>query len=118
MRSIGEAPTDAEIQAIMKDIDANKDGTIDFNEFLSLMSRRSKVSGATMEQDELRHVFRVFDKDGNGTINLEELKTVMKNLGEGLSDEECRLMIKEADADGNGVIDFDGMSSPQLLSSA
>lgn len=109
MHSLGEATTDAEIEAIMKGVDANKDGTIDFDEFLSLMSRRSKVTGAEMEEDELRHVFKVFDKDGNGTINLEELKTVMRNLGERLSDEECRLMIKAADADGNGVIDFDGM---------
>jgi len=49
----------------------------------------------------------VFDKDGNGKISKEELKLVMKNLGENLTDEEINEMIREADDDGDGHVDFD-----------
>lgn len=49
--------------------------------------------------------FRVFDKDGSGTISAAELKAVMKSLGENLTDAEIDEMIREADKDNNGTID-------------
>jgi len=54
---------------------------------------------------ELKAAFQVFDRDGSGTINTEELKEVMKSIGESLTDEEIEDMMKEADKDGNGTID-------------
>ena len=43
--------------------------------------------------------------DGNGFISAAELKHVMTNLGEKLTDEEVDEMIREADVDGDGVTD-------------
>lgn len=54
---------------------------------------------------ELRAAFQVFDRDGSGTINTEELKQVMKSIGESLTDEEIEDMMDEADKDRNGTID-------------
>jgi Ca2+-binding EF-hand superfamily protein len=56
-------------------------------------------------EEEMRAAFQVFDRDGSGTISAEELRNVMKSLGEALSDDEIDEMLKEADADGNGTID-------------
>lgn len=42
---------------------------------------------------EIKEVFRVFDKDGNGIISAAELRLVMSNLGEKLTDEEVDEMI-------------------------
>ena len=53
-------------------------------------------------------IFQVFDKDGNGYISAAELRHVMANLGEKLTDEEVEEMIKEADLDGDGQVNFDG----------
>ena len=50
----------------------------------------------------------VFDKDGNGFISAAELRHVMTNLGEKLTDEEVDEMIKEADIDGDGQINYEG----------
>lgn len=52
--------------------------------------------------------YRVFDKNGDGFITADELKNVMSNLGEKLSDEEIEDMIKEADLNGDGKVDFTG----------
>ncbi|TNN58659.1 Calmodulin [Liparis tanakae] len=41
-------------------------------------------------------------KDGNGYISAAELRHVMTNLGEKLTDEEVDEMIREADIDGDG----------------
>jgi calmodulin len=47
---------------------------------------------------------QVFDKDGNGFISAAELRHVMTNLGEKLTDEEVDEMIREADIDGDGQV--------------
>ncbi len=56
----------------------------------------------------LRSRCRVFDKDGNGLITASELRVVMDNLGEKLSDAEVAEMIREADLDGDGMVSYEG----------
>ena len=49
----------------------------------------------------------------SGTISADELKEVMMNMGEKLTEEEVKDMIREADADGNGEIDYKGTMAPR-----
>jgi calmodulin len=80
-------------------------GCIEFPEFLEMMAKRIQDVD---EEEELREAFKVFDKDGSGSISKAELKLVMENLGEKLSPEEIEEMMQEADKDGNGEIDYEG----------
>ena len=59
---------------------------------------------ANFEQEMLA-AFKVFDKDGSGTIDGDEIAKVMESFGEKLSDEELKIMMEEVDKDGNGSID-------------
>lgn len=86
-------------------------GTIDFPEFLTMMARKMKD---TDSEEEIREAFRVFDKDGNGFISAAELRHVMTNLGEKLTDEEVDEMIREADIDGDGQVNYEGMLIQQF----
>jgi hypothetical protein len=43
MRSLGQNPTEAELQDMINEVDADGNGTIDFPEFLMLMARKMKV---------------------------------------------------------------------------
>ena len=61
----------------------------------------------TDSEEELKEAFKVFDKDGNGFISASELRHVMTNLGEKLTDEEVDEMIREADVDGDGQINYE-----------
>ena len=54
-----------------------------------------------------REAFKLFDKDGNGTIELDELRQVMCSLGQTPTESELNQIIADADMDGDGTIDFD-----------
>ena len=70
-----------------------------------MMARKMKD---TDSEEEIKEAFRVFDKDGNGFISAAELRHVMTNLGEKLTDEEVDEMIREADIDGDGQVNYEG----------
>jgi len=78
MRSLGQNPTEAELQDMINEVDADGNGQIDFPEFLTMMARKMKD---TDSEDEVKEAFKVFDKDGNGFISAAELRHVMTNLG-------------------------------------
>ena len=42
MRSLGQNPTEAELQDMINEVDADGNGTIDFPEFLTMMARKMK----------------------------------------------------------------------------
>ncbi|GFP88074.1 calmodulin-3 [Phtheirospermum japonicum] len=103
MRSLGQNPTESELQDMINEVDADGNGTIDFPEFLNLMARKMKD---TDSEEELKETFRVFDKDQNGFISAAELRHAMTNLDKIPTKAELQDMINEVDADGNGTIDF------------
>ncbi|XP_069466335.1 calmodulin-1-like [Ambystoma mexicanum] len=101
MRSLGQNPTEAELQDMTNEVDAEG---IEFPEFLTMMARKIKD---TDSEEEIREAFRVFDKDANGYITAAELRHVMNNLGEKLTDEEVDEMIREAGIDGDGQVNYE-----------
>ncbi|EXJ84667.1 calmodulin [Capronia epimyces CBS 606.96] len=111
MRSLGQNPSDSELQDMINEVDIDHSGSIDFEEFLKMMSTTVKAQDFAHET---RAAFDVFDKDGSGTISADELRQVMKSLGENLTDAEIDEMIREADKDRNGTIDYEEFV--QLLS--
>jgi len=64
--------------------------------------------GLTDKQlNEFWEAFSLFDDDGNGTVDNEELKEVMQNLGMKPSEDELVRLINEIDVDGDGCLDFE-----------
>ena len=59
-------------------------------------------------EEELRDVFKVFDKDNSGFISASELKEVSSKLGRNLTDEDVQKMMKETDLDEDGKISYEG----------
>lgn len=112
MRSLGQNPSESELQDMINEVDADNNGTIDFPEFLTMMARKMKD---TDSEEEIREAFKVFDRDNNGFISAAELRHVMTSIGEKLTDDEVDEMIREADQDGDGRIDCAYACSSHLL---
>ena len=73
MKNLGLSPTDEELQEIIADIDRDNDGTIDYKEFLRLMSTKLKDA---QTEDELLEAFNVFDSSNKGFFGQPELDEV------------------------------------------
>jgi calcium-binding protein CML len=56
---------------------------------------------------EAREVFRHFDRDGNGTMEVREFVALMRALGALGPPDELRAGLLAVDADGDGHITFD-----------
>ena len=54
-----------------------------------------------------KKAYKIFDKKKDGVICCAELKHIMTNLGEGLSDNEIQEMMNEADLNRDGLLDYE-----------
>mmetsp|Transcript_21379 Transcript_21379/g.19450 ORF Transcript_21379/g.19450 Transcript_21379/m.19450 type:complete len:171 (-) Transcript_21379:22-534(-) len=104
MQSLGFEAKNQTIYQMIADIDKDGDGSIDFDEFLDMMT--AKMSDKDSKEG-IQKVFNLFDDDGTGKISLRNLKRVAKELGETMSDAELLEMIERADTDGDGEINVD-----------
>ena len=101
MRALGFEPKREEIRKIIMEIDRAGEGTIEYQDFLDLMSVKMQERDPI---EEMRKAFRLFLDEESDKINLRHLKRVAKELGETMSEEELTEMIEEADRDGDGEI--------------
>lgn len=112
MERMGIDMSEQEAKSMIRSVDSDCDGCVDFDEFYALYkSLNDEVDGMDMgeeEHDPLADVFKVFDKNGDGVITAEELHQVLKALGipEGRSLKDCRKMIQRVDSNGDEVIDL------------
>ena len=103
MKTLGQNPTEEELQEMIAEIDQDGNGNIDFKEFLSMMAEKIKESDTA---DGLLEAFRVFDRDGNGEISAYELKVVLENSGEDIDEDAIEELLLEADVDKDGTMDY------------
>jgi centrin-1 len=82
MQSLGFEAKNQTIYQMIADIDKDGNGSIDFDEFLDMMT--AKMSDKDTRED-IQKVFNLFDDDQTGKISLRNLKRVSKELGETMS---------------------------------
>ncbi len=66
-----------------------------------------KKMAETDTENEIREAYRVFDKERTGAIAASEMRLILSNLPEKLSDDEIDEMLRTADRDGNGCLSYD-----------
>jgi Ca2+-binding EF-hand superfamily protein len=101
MRSIGFESKSQTIYRMLSDADRDKSGALDFGEFLDMMSARNSDKEGSYDVEQ---IFNLFDEDRNGYITVENLRRVIRELGETMTEEEISEIIASADSDNDGRI--------------
>jgi calcium-dependent protein kinase len=95
---LGEVEAAKEVERIMNEVDIDRSGTIDYNEFVMAATNRQNI----LNKEKLEATFKMFDKDGSGSISAEEIRSF---LGNSFTDQKSLdAIIKEVDANGDGEI--------------
>ncbi|VDI50101.1 uncharacterized protein LOC143067915 isoform X3 [Mytilus galloprovincialis] len=105
LRSLGHNPTELEIQEMIDEVDHDRTGSVEFEDFLEVVM--SKDLDEEDHELALKEAFKMFDRDGNGYIDADELRLCMMNLGEKLTLDEVEEMIKEVDVDYDGRMNYE-----------
>ncbi len=103
MRSLGQNLNESEIREIIDEVDEDKNGTIDFHEFLSLMARKMKILD---KEDELLDAFKILDVDGTGKISKYQLRYIILSTETGFTGNDIEELIKKTEIDDDGNIDL------------
>eukprot|EP00977_Amphora_coffeiformis_P010295 scaffold2385_cov178-Amphora_coffeaeformis.AAC.12 len=100
-KQLGNDISKADVVALIKSVDINNDGEMDFKEFVSMMKKMPDAA------NELKDAFKVFDADGSGSTSKAEMNKIMKKFGQNLTEEELDAVMREVDSDGDGEITFE-----------
>ena len=106
--SLGHPVSQEDLRDMTNEIDIEGNGTVDFKEFIQLMARKIRDID---NEEEYIEAFKIFDRNNDDSISVEEMKEIMTILGQyvwGVSptDEEMIEMIKEADTDYDGYLHY------------
>jgi calcium-dependent protein kinase len=90
-------------------VDVDDSGAIDYSEFVvASMNEKNLLSN-----NKLQSAFKMFDKDGGGSISTDEIKQVL-SFGQNLEESVVNDIIAQVDANGDGEISFDEFAEMML----
>ena len=99
MHSLGFEKKSPTVYEMICDLE-EKGAEVDFDEFLDAISNKL---GNRETKEGIDRIFDLFDDDKTGTINLNNLRRVAKELGETMSLDELKEMLHRAAANGDEI---------------
>ncbi|KAI3320479.1 EF-hand [Xylariaceae sp. AK1471] len=98
-QSPGKPPSKAEVEQIVREVDLDGDGTINFNEFITMMTGQ-KYPPEQNQEEEYASAWKKYEPSLNGSITASQLRQLMAELGEPVSDGEVEQLINNIDGEG------------------
>eukprot|EP00884_Botryococcus_braunii_P015389 jgi/Botrbrau1/2533/Bobra.0079s0021.1 len=95
--------TDEDVDKVMAQYDTNRNGVIDFDEFIKLAQDGLLLEGKLAEYEA---AFKSVDTSGNGVISATELTELMENLGHKMTYAKLTKIMADFDKDHTGSIEF------------
>jgi len=109
MTYFGKNLTDEQIDDMFSQVDADGNGEIDYSEFVvATMNEKNLLSN-----NKLQTAFKMFDKDGGGSISTDEIKQVL-SFGQNLDEAVVQQIIEQVDKNGDGEISYEEFAAMML----
>jgi len=109
MQMLGSAATHEHVHEIIKSMDVDGSGTIEFEEFLVIMARRIITTQGEME---LEQALLLFKPDESGRVPCVDIRTMLGAYGEQpLEPDELEELLRLADPGGTGYCTVEALRS-------
>jgi len=106
--SLGLQPSREEVESLLLEMDSDRSGTVDVEEFLLAMAR---VLDERNAKDEVGEVFAMIDQDRDGVISREDIATTLLSLGQQVTDQQVSAMLTAAGDDTKiTLLDFQNVT--------
>ena len=106
LRACGASPSQQELEMAIQS-SGDKSNLINFEKFIDLYEKL--INNQDSEEDIINELKKL-DKNGNGTITVNDLKNLLTNFGEVLTKEEIDDIIQESNADKSGNINIENFA--------
>jgi len=107
LKMMGTVFSEETLSEMIAEVDEDGSGQIEFEEFTILAANFIVEEDEEELKKELKEAFRLYDKEGLGFIRTEQLKEILREIDDKLTEEELDGIIEEVDEDGSGTMDFD-----------
>jgi len=107
LKMMGSNFTEETLSDMIAEVDEDGSGQIEFEEFTILAANFIIEEDEEELKKELKEAFRLYDKEGLGFIRTEQLKEIIREIDDKLTEEDLNGIIDEVDEDGSGTMDFD-----------
>ena len=109
---MGQKLSEDDLKEMIKEVDSDYNGTIEFDEFVTLMISKMKDNDS---EEEIYEAFKIFDKKGNGKVSKSDIKSVMNTLHEPITNPELDELIEKWDSDRDGFLNFQEFKNMMLF---
>lgn len=86
---------------MISDLDSDGNGTIDFQEWLNLLTKKVNDKDS---RENINKIFALFDDERTGFISVKNLRRISQELGESVSETELEELVTRADTDHDGLV--------------
>ncbi|KAL6071033.1 Calmodulin [Balamuthia mandrillaris] len=113
LRALGQDPSQAELNDILQSVEGGAGPRrVDMNEFRQYVGR---VPAKTLE--DVRESFKVFDPNLEGKLKYSDLRYVMTNLGEAMTEQEFEQMTRNVAVDDQGKLEYGTLANEMIRTS-
>lgn len=112
IEKMGQKLSEEDLKEMIKEVDSDYNGTIEFNEFVTLMESKMRDNDS---EEEIFEAFKIFDKKGNGHISKADIKNVMISLHESLTQQEIDDLMTKWDLDKDGYLNFEEFKNMMMM---
>ncbi|XP_060592821.1 calmodulin-A-like [Ruditapes philippinarum] len=102
IRSIALSPTNEELNSMLGD----RERLFSLNEIQTIIATKAPPFET---EENLKEAFSIFDKDGNGYVDVKEIRHVLVHLGEKLKDDQVDEMLRDVEISGDNQFNFEEM---------
>ena len=101
--------SDQEVETMFQAVDTDNSGFIEYSEFVVAATNQANLTS----QEKLHAAFKMFDKDGGGSISTDEIKQVL-SFGQNLDEAVIQQIINQVDENGDGEISYEEFATMML----